>query len=99
METFHCIARTNAPSSASGTFSPTLKSAWGRRTLDEHCGLRFHLDGEKSGLTVPSPQPHPLRRREVQFLSRLHIEGLVPLIDVADGVGAVLAGGVAVGHQ
>jgi hypothetical protein len=38
METVHYIARTDAPSSAFGTFSPPLKSAVGRRTLDEHCG-------------------------------------------------------------
>src|SRR5229473_3005822 len=37
MKTAHFIARTNAPSSASGTFSPPLKNAVGRRTLDEQC--------------------------------------------------------------
>ncbi len=35
VKTVHRSASTNTPSSASGTFSPTLKSAWGRRTLDE----------------------------------------------------------------
>src|SRR5216684_7492482 len=44
METVHCIARTTAPSSASGTFSPPLKSAVGRRTLDEHCLTDSGLD-------------------------------------------------------
>jgi hypothetical protein len=36
------------PSSASGTFSPPLKSAVGRRTLDEHLWLRFHLSRENA---------------------------------------------------
>src|SRR5216684_7272080 len=57
-----------------------------RRTL----WSAIHLDGEKSGQTLPSPQSHPLRRREVKLLSRLHTEGLVPLITVAAGLGAVL---------
>ncbi len=37
MRIVHCLARTKAPSSAFGTFSPPLKSAVGRRTLDELC--------------------------------------------------------------
>src|SRR3954467_5759486 len=40
-----------------------------------------------------SPRPYPLLRREVQLLARLHVERGVPLVDVADGVGAELAGG------
>jgi len=36
MKIVHFSARTNTPSSASGTFSPPLKNAVGRRTLDEH---------------------------------------------------------------
>jgi hypothetical protein len=40
MKTVTCIAGAKAPSSAFGTFSPPLKSAVGRRTLDEHRVLR-----------------------------------------------------------
>jgi len=36
MKIVHCFARAKAPSSAFGTFSPPLKNAVGRRTLDEH---------------------------------------------------------------
>jgi hypothetical protein len=32
----YCSANTKAPSSAFGTFSPSLKNAMGRRTLDKH---------------------------------------------------------------
>jgi hypothetical protein len=42
MKIVHFSARTNTPSSASGTFSPPLKSAVGRRTLDKHCVLAAH---------------------------------------------------------
>jgi hypothetical protein len=34
MRPVHCSASSSAPSSAFGTFSPPLKSAVGRRTLD-----------------------------------------------------------------
>src|SRR6185295_802571 len=46
-----------------------------------------------------SPGPDPLLRREVQLLAGLHVERRVPLVDVADRVGAELPGGVAVGHE
>src|SRR4051812_20582596 len=48
---------------------------------------------------LPSPSPHPLLRSEIQLVARLHIERRIPLVDVASGVGAVLAGGVAVGQE
>ncbi len=53
MEIVRCMARTNAPSSASGTFSPPLKNAVGRRTLDEHCAIP--LDRENPGLGAMTP--------------------------------------------
>jgi hypothetical protein len=53
MEIVHRTARTNAPSSAFGTFSPPLKSAGGRRTLDEHCVIP--LDRWRSGLGARTP--------------------------------------------
>ncbi|HSY50739.1 MAG TPA: hypothetical protein VLC46_18180 [Thermoanaerobaculia bacterium] len=37
MKPVHRLASSNGPSSAFGTFSPPLKNAVGRRTLDEHC--------------------------------------------------------------
>src|ERR1700686_3197516 len=39
MKIVHFSARTNPPSSASGTFSPPLKNAVGRRTLDDTVSL------------------------------------------------------------
>jgi hypothetical protein len=48
VEMVHSTARTNAPSSAFGTFSPPLKSAGGRRTLDEHHVIP--VDPWRSGL-------------------------------------------------
>src|ERR1039458_9790072 len=36
---------------------------------------------------------------KIEVVARLHVEGGVPGIEVADGVGAVLAGGVGVGED
>src|SRR3712207_5464259 len=45
------------------------------------------------------PDPHPVRRREVEGLARLHRERVVPGIQVADGERAEGGGSVAVGEE
>src|SRR4029077_9106754 len=47
----------------------------------------------------PLPDAHPIRRREIQLLARLGAEGLVPGVEVAHRVGAVLGRRVAVGDH
>src|SRR5579871_23589 len=46
-----------------------------------------------------SPHPHPLRGREIELLPGPDAKGTVPGIEVANGVGAILIGGVSVGHD
>src|ERR1044071_2929219 len=46
-----------------------------------------------------SPNPHPFLRRQIQLLSRLHIERAIPRVEVARGVGSVFGRRVAVGDD
>src|SRR4029077_5024652 len=46
-----------------------------------------------------SPDAHPLRRSQIEFLPRLHIEGGVPGINVAHGRGPILARSMGIGHD
>ena len=45
------------------------------------------------------PDPHPLIGSEIEFFAGLDVEGRVPSVDVADGVGTVFVGRMAVRHH
>src|SRR5215831_2193753 len=59
--------------------------------------------GDRGGIVarglVASPDSDSGGGREVEPLARLDAEGVVPRVDVANRVGAVLPGRMAVGHQ
>ena len=46
-----------------------------------------------------SPDFHALVRRQVQLLARLHVERRIPGVEIAHGLRAELAGGMAVGRD
>ena len=68
------------------TRTPRRKGDGDRR----RCPLTPVRGDELAGPVRRSPDAHALGRREVQRLARLHVEGLVPGVEVAHDGGAVL---------